>query len=113
MTDHEDAVENHRQRNYPQKQAGGKYCGHLTVFLPVYCQHEAAEEGDEVADGGVVPDPVGKGQEEDNDDGHVGDTVQRYHPVNEVVLLDLQPQQHQQVDDENCHVGRNKGNHVQ
>ena len=48
---------------------------------PVHREDEAAEEGDAVADGGVVPDPVGEGQEEDNDDGHVGDAVKRYHPV--------------------------------
>ena len=82
MTDHEDPVENHRQRNYPSEFSTNHWhWGHLAV-PPVQREDEDAEEGDAVADGGGVPDPVGEGQEEDNDDGHVGDAVQRYHPVN-------------------------------
>ena len=82
MTDHEDPVENHRQRNYPQDPDFQQTTGLTWTVSPVHREDEAAEEGDAVADGGVVPDPVGEGQEEDNDDGHVGDAVQRYHPVN-------------------------------
>ena len=87
--------------------------GHIAVSLPpVHREDEAAEERDPVTDVGGVPDPVGEGQEEDDDDGHVGDAVQRHHPVHQVVLLDLQPQQHQQVDDENCHICGNKKDQV-
>ena len=81
MTDHEDPVENHRQWNYPQDPDFQQTTGLTWTVSPVHREDEAAEEGDAVADGGVVPDPVGEGQEEDNDDGHVSVAVKRYHPV--------------------------------
>ena len=83
------------------------------LLSPVHGQNKATEAGDDVADVVVVPDSDREGQEEDDDHGHVGQTVQQDHPVYQVLLLDLQPEQHREVDGEHSQVGGDEDDHVE